>query len=79
MMYMYPSPPEKGERAGVRGLRAVCFTPHPFPLPSRARGEETLVPLSWRIAFNLNKTSCGNLSNQRVLSTITLSLGKNTH
>ena len=53
---------------GVRGLRAACFTPHPFPLPSQARGEETLVPLSWRIAFSLNNTACGNLSNQRVLS-----------
>ena len=68
MMYMYPSPPEKGERAGERGLRAVCFTPLPFPLPSRARGEGTLGPLSWRIAFRLNNTSCGNLSHQRVLS-----------
>ena len=54
--------------AGVRGLRDVCFTPLPFPLPSQARGEGTLVPLSWRITFSLNNTSCGNLYEQRVLS-----------
>ena len=57
--------------AGVRGLRAVCFTPLPFPLPSRARGEETLVPLSWRIAFSLNNTSlCFRVKNPFYLSKI---------
>jgi hypothetical protein len=43
MMYMYPSPPEKG----ARGLRAVWFHPSPFPspLPSEGRGDSGSIVL----------------------------------
>ena len=47
MMYMYPSPPEKGGEGWGVGVKGRLFHPSPFPspLPNEGRGDSGSIVL----------------------------------